>query len=112
MNTQLFEILSGALLYNVIPKSAQMSTLVVLTHCQMTRIHVQIRRFACCLDMGLNLKMLKMSWTCYLHRGSYMSAHVLLNYLTSWGKEIKCEVLRISNKQIKLNLYIGDSVYL
>ena len=32
-----------------------------------------------------------------------MNAHVLLNYLTSWGKEIKCEVPRISNKQIKLN---------
>ena len=58
---------------------------------------------ACCLNMGLNLKMLKMSLTGYLHRGSYMSAHVLLNYLTSSGKEIKCEVPRISNKQIKLN---------
>ena len=23
-----------------------------------------------------------------------MSAHVLLNYLTSWGKEIKCEACR------------------
>ena len=35
MSTQLFEILSGALLYNVIPKSAQMAILTVLTHCQM-----------------------------------------------------------------------------
>ena len=24
-----------------------------------------------------------------IHRGSYMSAHVLLNLLLSWGKEIK-----------------------
>ena len=29
-----------------------------------------------------------------LHRGSYMGAHVLLNLLLSWGKEIKCEVCR------------------
>ena len=29
-----------------------------------------------------------------LYRGSYMSAHVLLNLLTSWGKEIKCEACR------------------
>ena len=30
----------------------------------------------------------------YLHRGSYMSAHVLLNLLTSCRKEIKCEACR------------------
>ena len=28
------------------------------------------------------------------YRGSYMSAHVLLNLLTSWGREIKCEACR------------------
>ena len=28
------------------------------------------------------------------NRGSYMSAHVLLNLLTSWEKEIKCEACR------------------
>ena len=30
----------------------------------------------------------------YLYRGSYMSAHVLLNLLNELGKEIKCEACR------------------
>ena len=30
----------------------------------------------------------------YLNRWSYMSAHVYWIYLTSWGKQIKCEVCR------------------
>ena len=29
-----------------------------------------------------------------LHRGSYMSAHVLFILLNDWGKEIKCEACR------------------
>ena len=29
-----------------------------------------------------------------IYRGSYMSGHVLLNLLTSWGKVIKCEACR------------------
>ena len=28
---------------------------------------------------------------CKVYRGSYMNAHVLLNLLNEWGKEIKCE---------------------
>ena len=36
-----------------------------------------------------------------------MSAHVLLNYQTSWGKEIKCEACRVlplfRNEYIKFN---------
>ena len=34
-----------------------------------------------------------------LHRGSYMSAHVLLNLLLSWGKEIKCEALLFATSE-------------
>ena len=30
----------------------------------------------------------------FLHRGSYMSAHDLLNLLNELGKEIKCEACR------------------
>ena len=29
-----------------------------------------------------------------IHRGSYISAHILLIYQTSWRKEIKCEACR------------------
>ena len=35
--------------------------IAVYTHCQMNENHVQIRRFACYLNMGLNLKIYKMS---------------------------------------------------
>ena len=35
--------------------------IAVLTHCQINEIHVQIMRFTCCLNMGLNLKILNMS---------------------------------------------------
>ena len=31
---------------------------------------------------------------CKIHRGSYMSAHVFLKLLKSWGKEVKCEACR------------------
>ena len=30
----------------------------------------------------------------YIERGSYMSAHVLLNLLNELGEEIKCEACR------------------
>ena len=31
------------------------------------------------------------TYGCHLYRGSYMSAHVLLNLLNELGKKIKCE---------------------
>ena len=34
--------------------------------------------------------------TIFIHRGSYMSAHVLLNLLNELGEKIRCEACRVS----------------
>ena len=39
------------------------------------KIHVQIRRFTCCLNMGLNLKILKMSITLYTETVADQTGH-------------------------------------
>ena len=44
------------------------------------------------------LKLYHMTSSAYIKRGSYMSAHVLINLSNELGKEIKCEEL---GKEIK-----------
>ena len=39
-----------------------------------------------------------------LHKGSYMSAHVLLNLLKVWGNKIRCKALPNINVKISLQV--------